>query len=264
MTSALKYEIVRLRTLRSTWWLLGISLFTSAGIAVAIAFAAQNTDLGINGQVSALTTGSGFAFPIPAVLAGLVGVFSFGHEYRYGTIRAALSAIPTRIALLSAKLVVTAAWAAVMALLDLGVAWLAVRAVPDHELFADGFPWDPVGRVMLGFVLLLVLWSLCGLALAGLFRNLPAAMVVLLVFPLVGETILSAVLGLIDAFDGIAWWMKYLPFGAGQAMIQVPSFFSGAPPGFYVATPLQGGVTFGVFTAGLLIVTAVLFQRKDA
>ena len=264
MTSALRYEITRLRTLRSTWWLLGISLTLSAGIAVAVAFAAQNNDLGINGQLSALTTGSGFAFPIPAILAGLVGVFSFGHEYRYGTIRAALTAVPNRLVIMTAKIIVTAVWAALMAVLDLGVAWSAVQLVPDQDLFAGGFPWDPVGRVMLGFVLLLMLWSLCGLALAGLFRNLPAALVILTVFPLIGEGILSAILGLIDAFDGIAWWMKYLPFGAGQAMIQVPSFFEGAPTGFYAATPLQGGITFGVFRAALLVLTGVLFHRRDA
>jgi len=264
VTSALKYEVARLRTLRSTWWLLGISLVLSAAIAVTLAFVAQDNDLGVAGQVSALTTGSGFTFPMPAIMAGLVGVFSFGHEYRYGTIRAALSAVPSRTSLLVAKVVVTAAWAAVMAALDLGVAYLAVRLVPDQDLFEEGFPWDPVGRVMLGFVLLLMLWSLCGLALAGILRNLPAAMVVLLVFPLIGEVILSTILGLVSAFDGIAWWMKFLPFGAGQAMIQIPTFFGGAPPGFYVATPLQGGITFAVFTAALLVLTGVLFHRRDA
>jgi ABC-2 type transport system permease protein len=232
MTSAIRYEIVRLRTLRSTWWLLAISVFVSAGIAVALAFVAQDNDLGIDGQVSALTAGSGQFFPIPAIMAGLVGVFSFGHEYRYGTIRAALSAVPNRIALFSAKILVTAAWAAIMGLLDLGVAYLGVRLVPNQDLFADGFPWFPVGRVMLGFVLLLIGWSLCGLALAGLFRNLPAALVILIVFPLVGEQIISAILGLVSAFDGIAWWMKYLPFG--------------------------------VFAAALLVLTGVVFQRRDA
>jgi ABC-2 type transport system permease protein len=264
MTSAIAYEIARLRTLRSTWWLLAISLVLSAGIAVALAFVAQNNDLGLNGQLSALTTGSGFFFPVPAILAGLVGVFSFGHEYRYGTIRAALSAIPSRTALLTAKVLVTAVWAAIMGVLDLAVAWLAVQVVPDQDLFAAGFPMYPVGRVMLGFVLLLVLWSLCGLALSGLFRNLPAALVILLVFPLIGEQILSAILGLVDAFDAIAWWMKYLPFGAGQAMLQIPSFFEGTPDGFYAASPLQGGITFAVFTTLLLIITGVLFHRRDA
>jgi ABC-2 type transport system permease protein len=264
VSGALRYEVVRLRTLRSTWWLLGISLVLSAGIAVALAFVSQENDLGIQGQLSALTTGSGLFFPVPAIMAGLVGVFSFGHEYRYGTIRAALSAVPKRSALLLAKVVVTAVWAAVMAALDLGLAWLSIRLVPDQTLFADGFPLYPVGRVMIGFVLLLVLWSLCGLALAGLFRNLPATLVVLLVFPLLGEQILSAILGLVDAFDDIAWWMKYLPFGAGQAMLQVPAFFDGAPDGFYVASPLQGGLTFAAFTAALLVITGVLFQRRDA
>ena len=82
--------------------------------------------------------------------------------------------------------------------------------------------------------------------------------------PLVGEQIISAILGLVEAFDGIAWWMKYLPFGAGQAMLQVEGFDAGAPEGFYFATPLQGGITFAVFTAALLAITTVLFARRDA
>src|SRR5688572_905401 len=147
MTSALRYEVARLRTVRSTWWLLGLSLLLSAGIATAVSFGAQQNDLGVAGEASALTAGSGFTFPIPAILAGLIGVFSFGHEYRYGTIRSALTAVPSRSAILSAKVLVTAAWATVMAVLDLAVAWVAVQLVPGHDLFAGGYPWNPIGRI---------------------------------------------------------------------------------------------------------------------
>ena len=39
MTAALRYEWVRLRTLRSTWWLLGLAVMLQALVAFAVASA---------------------------------------------------------------------------------------------------------------------------------------------------------------------------------------------------------------------------------
>ena len=46
-----------------------------------------------------LTAGTQFT----PLLMGLLGVFAFGHEYRYGTIRTALCVLPRRTTLAAAK-----------------------------------------------------------------------------------------------------------------------------------------------------------------
>jgi len=262
---ALRYEVARLRTLRSTWWLLGISLLVTAGVALTIALVSRNQTLEVEYLAVALTGGSEFSgIPVPAVFAGLVGAFCLGHEYRYGTVRPALSAVPSRSALVLAKLVVTSVWAVILALLSVGVGYLTVLLVPDHGLLESGDTWDAVARPIVGFVLVVMIWNVVGLSLAGIFRSLPAAIIFLLVIPLVVENILFALLQFVPALDDVSWLTKYLPFSAGTAMVAVfePSDFD--QPDFDIATPLQGGITFGAFALVLFLLCWALFRTRDA
>lgn len=265
MTGALRYEITRLRTLRSTWWLLGLSLLVTAIVAFIVAWVARSNELGISGLSIALSAGAEFSgIPIPAVFAGLVGAFAFGHEYRYGTIRPALSAVPSRSKLILAKFIVTSLWALLLAALGVGVAYLTVLLVPGHELLEGTLEWEPVGRVAVGFVILVMLWNLAGLSFAGLFRNLPVAIVMLLVIPLVVEGVLFGLLNFVPALEDLSWLSKYLPFGAGTALVTTidPTELGG--PDFDVPTPLQGGLTFAVFGLVLFLLCWLLFRRRDA
>jgi len=262
---ASRYEVARLRTLRSTWWLLGISLVVTVAIAFAIGMVSRTNDLEVEYLAIALTAGTEFApVPLTAVFAGLVGAFSLGHEYRYGTIRPALSAVPRRTALIVAKLAVTSVFAVLLAALNVAAAYVTLLVIPGERLLAKGYGWDAVGRPILGFVLAVLIWGVVGLSLAGLFRNLPATIVVLLVVPLIVESILFAVLQFVPALDDVSWLSKYLPFSAGTAMVAVfqPSDFD--QPDFDVATPLQGGLTFGAFGLVLFVAAWLLFRRRDA
>lgn len=265
MIGAMRYEITRLRTLRSTWWLLGLSLFLTATIAFIIAWVARTNDLMTNGLAIALSGGAEFSgIPIPAVFAGLVGAFAFGHEYRYGTIRAVLSAVPGRSTLILAKLLVTSLWAIVLAALNVGVAYLTVALVPGHELLDVAVEWEPVGRVAVGFAVLVVLWNLVGLSFAGLFRNLPVAIVLLLVIPLVVESVLFGLLNFVPALEDVSWLSKYLPFGAGNALVTTIDPAEFGAPEFDLPTPLQGGLTFAIFGLVLFVLCWLLFRRRDA
>lgn len=260
MIAALRYEIARLRTIRSTWWLLVLTLFASAGITFAIAWGSRSETAEVFGIADILSITSGLV----SVLVALVGVFSFGHEYRYGTIRPALTAIPGRSGFLAAKLLVTTVWAVIVGALTLVLLSVVVLVVPGQDIADAPYTWEPVGRVVLGYFLLLVLYTVVGLSLAGLFRNLPAALVTLLVFPLVVENILRAVL-LLPGLSGIAWIGKYLPFGAGDALVRTALQDAGnAPESFQSLTPLAGGLTFGIFALALLALTWTLFERRDA
>jgi len=71
-------------------------------------------------------------------------------------------------------------------------------------------------------------------------------------------------LNFVPALADISWLTKYLPFGAGQAMLATFSPGELGGPAFEAATPLEGGLVFATFTVILLGITWVLFERKDA
>jgi ABC-2 type transport system permease protein len=259
--AALRYEIVRLRTLRSTWWLLGAALLAIGLISFGVSYAARSTDLGSDGLAWAMTGGGSFApLPLTAVFAGLVGVFSLGHEYRYGTIRALLTAVPRRIPVLAAKVLVSVGWAVILAVVTAALGWLVAVLTAGDRMSRYDLGDGKIAQVLVGYVLLTIMWSLVGLAFAGLFRSLPAAIVLLLLIPLVIESILAAILFLVPALDDIQWLTKYLPFSAGQQMVATDKPLGGPE----VFDPLPGGITFAVFTAALLALCTASFVRRDA
>jgi len=270
VNSALRYEWVRLRTLRSTWWLLGLAVLLHALVAFAVASASVDSAelAGAERTTLIMTGGARFApLPLQVVLVALVGVFALGHEYRHGTIRASLTAIPRRSTFLAAKLLVAGGWALAAAVVLLAVAYAAAAVRLGLQWSDVPLLSDDSGRVLLGFVVFTLLWMAVGLALAGLFRNLPAAITVLLVVPLVVEPILATLLYLVDALDPLEGLIRFLPFGAGQQLLSLPGDVPGevtageAPPPF---GPLGGGLVFAGFAAVLLAVTWALFEKRDA
>lgn len=165
MKAALAYEWIRLRTLRSTWWMLGISLIVTA--LLTLAFSGLILDLqaasgqGVSGTEAFIVVLTRSV--LTPVVAGLIGVFAIAHDLRYGTIVTTLLVTPRRIVALAAKALVVSSAAATLALANLAVAWVAGLVVLRDRVSMDLALYDLV-RAQLGFVLLVVGWSLIGLA----------------------------------------------------------------------------------------------------
>jgi ABC-type transport system involved in multi-copper enzyme maturation permease subunit len=262
MTSALRYEWVRLTTVRSTWWLIGLSVAAQGLLALVLTLSGKSRDEPLAGDAAALALSGGTGMiPLIFVFMGLIGVFATGHEYRYGTIRASLTAFPRRMHLWAAKaLVVTAVAAVVGGLLtaeSLGIGLLV--GGPSAE---DVFTAPPMGRVAAGYVVFLVVCALFGLTLAGITRSIPAAIVLLITVPVIIEGLVSLILGM-EAFETIRPLAAYLPFTAGERMMAVSSEtpLDGAPAPL---GPLAGGLVFTAYGAALLAVWGTLFTKRDA
>lgn len=260
MSRALAYEWIRLRTLRSTWWLSVISLVLSAALTVALAFGFRSQQSPAALAV-AWTAGSGFSpVPFAAVFGAVIGVFTFGHEYRHGAIRATFTDIPRRGRIFAAKLIVPAAWAVVLSVAALVIDWAVVRLIWGASTTAHGFAPSPTGRLLLGFVLLTVLWTLVGVALGGLLRSIPAAIVIVFVVPLVVEPVLSAVFTLVHALHSFHRLPDFLPFAAGSRMVATDvngTVASGL-------SPTHGGLVFAAWTAVVAALAAVRVLTRDA
>lgn len=254
MTGALRYEWLRLTTVRSTFWLSVLSAVLTGLLAVA-----RSSDPARDVSIWIETLSIGAAFT-PALMA-LIGIFALGHEYRYGTIRATLTALPQRSAVMAAKVLVTAAWALVVGVIVEVVAYgVAVIRLGDAGF---SLSTGPSGRVLLGLLVYIVLWSLVGLALGGLFRNVPAAVSTVLVVPLIAEPLILGLLTtrLLEPISGVG---RFLPFSAGQRLLSTDdgSLFSSAAE--RPLSPWQGGLTFAVFMAVLTAACWLLFERRDA
>ena len=111
-----------------------------------------------------------------------------GHEYRHGMIRATLTALPNRLTVLAAKVLVAAVIAGIAAVVCVLIALLAA------QLFGVGMPTgDGFWGMTAGTVIYTMLFSVSGLAFAAITRNQTAAVALLLLVPTVIEAIIGAV-----------------------------------------------------------------------
>ena len=89
-------EWIKLRSLRSTWWTLGITVCGATAMAVVIGLNTRNPEGDLTNNV--------LGGIIPGLLlTGVLGVLMMTSEYTSGMIRATLAAVPRRNLVLAAK-----------------------------------------------------------------------------------------------------------------------------------------------------------------
>ncbi|HSE71744.1 MAG TPA: ABC transporter permease [Nocardioidaceae bacterium] len=270
MSDALRYEWLRLRTIRSTWWLTGLAIAFGAGIAFLVSWAVSASfDSGVAPRGRELErvaptivgqfAGDGAPFFLPYFLA-IIGVFTWGHEYRHGMIRATLTALSSRSHAWVAKYLVVGAWAVLVTVVTLllsalaGWVWLADNGI--------GFANLDVARVIGKSAGYAVLFAWTATALASLLRNQAAALVLVLLWPLVVENVITLILSVAPATRDLAAATRFLPFNAGAQILStrdVTGPLFGEP-----LTPWAGVLVFGGFTAALMAASLVLFRKRDA
>jgi ABC-2 type transport system permease protein len=272
MTGALAYELRRITTVRSTLWFSAMAIFFSGLIAFFVAVSLGSSDFtsdGISNFLQAsivVVTAGGSVIFVPVLSApfcGVVGAMSFGHEYRYGTIKQTLTAIPDRVTIFVAKLTVLVGWLLalmlVVVIVDIGIGAL---------LFTGFSLGSDAVRPIIDFVLYSVGFGVAGFALAAIFRNLAGALVAVLVYPFVIEPIGYNIVRLVHVgtLDRVA---NLLPASAGRRTIYLPyELFANPINGSDVVLHVWGlAASTAVFWCGLLILLAValgLFLKRDA
>ncbi len=270
MRAALAYEWTRIRTIRSTFWLSAIAFAFGVGLSFLVAmgthFAFNETHPPTTADLRGFGPGvaTQFAvFGVPyfvAYILAMVSVFAWGHEYRHGMIRATLTSLSSRTASWVAKFLVVGAWVLVVALVTMltsmlvGALWLHGNGVP----IVTAQTWGAVVRTLAYTVLFT--W-LAG-AFTALVRNQTAALVLLFLWPLAVENVVTVVFSLVPALRSHADLTRFLPFNAGSRIVsQIPKGHAlfGDP------LPLVGAlVIFGTLTAAAMAASLLLFHRRDA
>src|SRR6056297_2470639 len=240
MSRVLAYERVRAATLKSTYVfpLIGAAVAWAAS-ALFVGMGATGDDVDISDFVSQVFT------PISAVFLTIPFAQAFGHEYRDGTMRLALSEYPQRSRLFAAKLIVPAVIAFLATLIT--VAGVAVIAWAGSMFFdyAEITGLSSIAGVAVREAGFIVLWGLLVAAITALTRNMGAGIAGVLVWGLVLENLIA--LFLVDRIPVIVEW---LPISQGFGWVQT------GEPTLIVPLVLAAGV--------LTVISYVKFVRTDA
>lgn len=182
--------------------------------------------------------------PFALFLFGTLGVQILGQEYRFNTIRPTFTAVPKRLRVLLAKLIVVSAACAAVSVVMLGACALIGSAM------IDNFSIDNLDhRVIWGTILFNIGWTAFGMGVGAIVRQPIAAIVILLIEAFVVENI---ALNVVNATG------PFLPFLNGLQM----TIRDVGPSDLRSVT--AGGVYFFVVAALLWILGAFLADRRDA
>lgn len=256
MSAALRYEWVRITTVRTTWVLIALAIVIPAGLSVLLGWAtadivATGQETGPGGPGSEAFAPFGLIGTTVLLLSALLvtlGAAAFGQEYRHGLIRVTLSTLPHRNAVFAAKLIMVIVFSAVAAIIAIGAIALAYRAglaiggASDPTLLSEGL------LAQVRALVVVVYFVLMGAAITALTRNQPLGIIV----PIVGWVVEQIVV-IIALFQEWTWIDWVLPFSG--ALTAVNSTGAEAWGHLGVAAIWLGAV---------LIPAWVLFARRDA
>jgi ABC-2 type transport system permease protein len=248
---AIRSEWIKFKTLRSTWAVLGGAVVAMVLVGLIVAYNTRHLSSGLQPNDVA-PSGPLQGFYLGQLLMGALGVLFVSGEYSTGMIRSTLAAVPKRVPVLWAKLVVFVAVAGTAMIVISFVAFLSAQGLLSH--YRTGFSLGGPGvlRVVLGTGIYLTLIGVIGSMLGWIVRSTPGALVAF-----VGVVIVLPVL----FGDALGNWGKhvaeFLPSSAGSAFAEsVPDGLSLAP--WWGLVVLVGWVLLGLAAA------VVLLRRRDA
>ncbi|WP_432100595.1 ATP-binding cassette domain-containing protein [Streptomyces sp. WAC 04229] len=173
----LRYEIRRAAGISTGFVIGAVVLVVSAVLAVVLA------RVGHTPQARLLAAWPR-ELPLPpaALGAGLLGALAFGDEFRHPALAADRGTVPRRLGLLTAKLLVSAAAALVLAALTAGCNAEVLHLFYGRELARIPADWSVLGA---GWAGLVVGCAWAGVLAAGLFRSTTAGLAAVVAVPVV-------------------------------------------------------------------------------
>ncbi|MCQ4214615.1 ABC transporter permease [Streptomyces longispororuber] len=236
----------KLRTLRSTWWTLGLSVALVVGVGLMMGSTYDGDDANIDTVVFTL-----FGTQLSQICIAVLGILITASEYANGLVRATMAAVPRRLPVLWSKAAVfTAVAFAVTFATNVGTFLLAQIWLSDTDK-ALSLTDSGVLGALAGSAAGITLLSLIALGLGALCRSVPAAIGAFIG----GVMILPEVLQMIS-FDPVQSAVKYFPTKSAEALgsITPVADHNGAGTGL---------VALVLWAAATLAAAALLLKRRD-
>jgi ABC-2 type transport system permease protein len=249
--NTIRSEWIKLRSVRMNLVLFILAVAFPVIVSVLVSSLADIDELKVS-DVAGLVSGTSV---VTALLLGVVGAVSISAEFAYGTIRPTFAATPKRMRVLVAKAVVTIVFAAVAEALVVIFCFAVSSAIVNSRGASISLSGQTEARsALIGIVVFAVIVGLLGFGLGMVIRNTPAAVAVLILWPLVVENIILAIL----SAAGVEHPQKFLPYISG--------FVLGNPdrPDSESLGRIAGGLYFGAVTAVVAAVGAIVTARRDA
>jgi ABC-type transport system involved in multi-copper enzyme maturation permease subunit len=265
-------EWVKFRSLRSTWWSIGLALLIAVGLGILFCDL-RGSDISQHGDFEPDQTAVSLrGFYLAQLAVGVLGALSVTGEYSTGMIRATLSAVPKRVPVWVAKIVVFATVIFVVSLIAAFGAFLGGQAVlHSYHVNSNAFQFFPGGtaashvirlgvslghpgslRAVFGAALYMAGIGLLGLGCGFAIRNTGGAIAglfgLVLVLPLLAEALPSSLQNHVT---------KFLPLPAGTAVMDTVR-------GTNELGPWAGIGVLGIYVAVALLVGLVVLRRRDA
>lgn len=253
--NVVRSEWTKLRSLRSTWW----SVLAAFGVTLALSLLIDwaivaNWDQAPADQKATFDpTNQAFAGLILGQLGlAVLGVLTVSAEYSTGAVRTTFQAVPRRLSVLAAKAVVMAVVGLVVGLVTSFIVWYASQAIYSTRDI-DASIGDPhVLRAVIGAGLYIAACGMFGLALGTLLRSTPGGITGLVALLFLLPLLANAIPGTVG--DRIT---EFFTSNAGSAITTTR-----AQP--HVLGPWTGFLVFALEWGAVLVVGALLVQRRDA
>ena len=250
MIKTIRSEWIKLRTVRMNLVLFIIAVAFPVIVCVLVASLGDIKDLKVS-DVAGLVAGSSV---ITALLLGVVGAVSISAEFAYGTIKPTFAATPRRMRVLAAKAVVIAIFAVVAEALVVVICYALSSSIATSRGASLSLNDDTQAKsALIGIIVFAVIVSLLGFGLGMVIRNTPAAVAVLILWPLVAENIIFLILNAAKVDRP----RRFLPYTSGFGLASTESTHDGL-------SRIAGGVYFAAVTAAVAILGAVVTSRRDA
>jgi ABC-2 type transport system permease protein len=248
----IKSEWIKFWTLRSTWAVLGAAIVGMLVLALVVAYNTRH--LTHNLQANDIAPSSTLqGYYLGQLLIGALGVLFVSGEYGTGMIRSTLVAVPRRLPVLWAKLVVFVTVTAVSMITVSIVAFVCAQALLSH--YRTGFSLSDPGvlRVVIGTGIYLTLVGMIGGALGWIVRSTPGALVAYFAVVLVLPVLFGEALG--------NWGKEVAQFLPDQAGA---SFSTSIPESQYSLSPWVGLLVLVGWVAVAVAIAAGVLRRRDA
>jgi ABC-2 type transport system permease protein len=256
MRDAFHAEWTKLRTLASTFWLLGVAITLTIGMSALTAATSYSSTSPSQDTTKLALAGLDLGQAIVALLA----VLAISEEYGTGMIRVTLIAMPRRLVLLSAKAANMAGLTLLLGILAVTGCLLAGRFILPGAGFdaAHGYALvsithSPTLRAAVGSVLYLVLIGLLALGVATAIRDTAVSIGVVL-----GLLYLPMLLAQVVSDPLRRHIQQVAPMTAGLA-IQSTTNLRSLP-----IAPWAGLGVLAAWATAALLVAGLLLRLRDA
>jgi len=238
----LRSELLKLRTTQTTAMLL-LAAAALTLLGALIEGLSPTFDELAREDTQRTLFGAGIGAVLFATFVGLIAVTS---EFRYGTIRPTLLFEPRRRVVLAAKLAAAALAGILVAVVCVGVAFAAARAIlsaRDVDVALTGAHTPPL---VLGTIAASALGAMLGVAVGTLVRNQVGAIVAVVAYAVAVDAAL---------FAAAPSAGRYLPGKAGDALAGLPDE--------HLLAPGLGAVVVVAWTLAFVAVATARNDRSD-